>query len=182
MDFIPLLFIHESVVSDLIAGLLGSGIVGGGAVLARRVARGTAQRFAKWLGWRAVASAFFGVPLLLTLIDQRWVQAAIVLGVQLAVTAPIMLLRFGPERVEHALPLRIQPPVRFIRTYSWRILTTVFFLITIALLALNLLRDGDGPPPLSGSSLSSPSTIRSCWSSEISWMSWSRNWAPRFSL
>ena len=131
-----------SVVSDLIAGLAASGIVAGGAVFARRVARGTAQRFANWLGWPAVASAFFGVPLLLTLIDERWVQAAIVLGVQLTVTAPIMLLRFGPEGLHLSLPGVIQPLVRFIRAYPWRTLTTVFLLITIVLLALNLRPDG----------------------------------------
>ena len=133
--------LFPSIVSDLIAGLVGSSIVAGGAVLARRVARGTAQRFANWLGWPAVAAAFFGVPLLLTLIDQRWMQAAIVLAVQLLVAAPIIVLRFGPAHLHLSLPDAFQPAVRFVRAYPWRTLTTVFFLITITLLALNLLPD-----------------------------------------
>ncbi len=141
MDIVP------SVVSDLIAGLAASGIVAGGAVLARKVAWGTARRFAKWLGWPAVASAFFGVPLLLSIIGERWVEAGIVLGVQLAVAAPVMLLRFGPERFEHAAPVPVQPAIRFVRRYPWRTLTTIFFLTTITLLALNLASDGDEAAP-----------------------------------
>ena len=119
----------------------------GGAVFARKVAWGTARRFAKWLGWPAVASAFFGVPLLLTLIDKRWVEAGIVLGVQLAVTAPIMLLRFGPEQLQHAAPKPVQPLVGFVRRYPWRTLTTMFFLTTITLLALNLASASDPGRP-----------------------------------
>lgn len=135
------------VLSDLIAGLAASGIVGGGAVLARRVGWSAARRIAKWLGWPAVAAAFFGVPLVLSIIGERWVEAGIVLGVQLAVTVPILLLRFGPERFEHALPAPVQPAIRFVRRYPWRTLTTLFFLTTITLLALNLASDGDPPPP-----------------------------------
>ena len=140
MDIVP------SVVSDLIAGLAASGIVAGGAVLARKVAWGTARRFAKWLGWPAVASVFFGVPVLLALARGDLVQAGIVLGVQLAVTAPIMLLRFGPERLEHGAPARVQPAIRFVRSYPWRTLTTIFFLTTITLLVLNLANSSQGRP------------------------------------
>lgn len=121
----------------------------GGAVFARKVAWGTARRFAKWLGWPAVAAAFFGVPVLLALIDKRWVEAGIVLGVQLAVTALIMLLRFGPERFEHGVPAPVRPLVRFVRAYPWRTLTSIFFLTTITLLALNLASEGPPPPSTS---------------------------------
>ncbi len=138
MDIIP------SVVSDLIAGLAASGIVGGAAVLARKLGWTTARRFAKWLGWPAVASAFFGISLVSAFLRGDWAERVLVLSAVLALTAFIMLLRFGPERFEHAAPAPIQPLMRFVRRYPWRTLMVIFFLITITLLALNLASDGDG--------------------------------------
>ena len=132
MDLVP------SVVSDIIAGLVATGIVAGGALLARNVSSGTARRFRKWLGWPAVASAFFGVSLLSAFLRGSWLERAIVLILVLALTAFIMLLRFGPERLHLSAPAPVQPLVKFVRIYPWRILMVVFFLITITLLALNL--------------------------------------------
>ncbi len=140
MDLIP------SVVSDLIAGLAATGIVGSAALLARKVAWGAARRFANLLGWPLVASVFFGVSLLSAFLRGTWVERVVVLGILLALTAFVMLLRFGPERLHLSAPATVQPLVRFVRTYPWRILTTIFFLTTITLLALNLQTSSPSPP------------------------------------
>jgi trehalose transport system substrate-binding protein len=132
MDLIP------SVVSDLIAGLAATGIVGSAALLARKVAWGTARRFANLVGWPFIASVFFGVSLLSAFLRGTWVERVVVLGILLALTAFVMLLRFGPERLHLSAPATVQPLTRFVRTYPWRILTTIFFVTTITLLALNL--------------------------------------------
>ena len=141
MDLVP------SVVSDLIAGLAASGIVGGAAVLARKLGWTTARRFGMWLGWPAVAAAFFGISLGSAFLRGDWAERVLVLSAVLALTALMMLLRFGPERFHLAAPEPVQPLIRFLRTYPWRTLMVIFFLITITLLALNLASDGDGPRP-----------------------------------
>jgi trehalose transport system substrate-binding protein len=140
MDLVP------SVISDLIAGLAATGIVASGALVARKVAWGTAQRFANLLGWPLVASVFFGVSLLSAFLRGAWLERLVVLGIVLALTASVMLLRFGPERLHLSAPATVQPLARFVRTYPWRILTTIFFLTTITLLALNLTNSSSSPP------------------------------------
>jgi trehalose transport system substrate-binding protein len=132
MDLIP------SVISDLIAGLAATGIVASGALVARKVAWGAARRFANLLGWPLVASVFFGVSLVSAFLRGAWLERVVVLGILLAVTASVMLLRLGPERLYLSVPATVQPLARFVRTYPWRILIAIFFLTTITLLALNL--------------------------------------------
>jgi len=140
MDIIP------SVLSDLVAGLVASGIVGSAAVLARKLGWGAARRLAKLLGWPSVAAVFFGVSLISAFLGGNWVERAIVLSLILALTASVMLLRFGPERLHLSAPATVQPVVKFVRTYPWRILTSIFFLTTITLLALNLASSSPPPP------------------------------------
>jgi hypothetical protein len=67
-----------SVVSDLIAGLVGSGIVGFAAVVVRRVG-------------------------------------------------------FGTARLHLAAPVPVQPVVRFIQAYPWRILVAIFLVASVVL-------------------------------------------------
>jgi len=91
------------------------------------------------LGWPSVAAVFFGVSLVSAFLRGNWGERVIVLGALLALTASVMLLRFGPV-------LHLPAPLDFVRRYPWRILTSMFFLTTITLLALNLASDGDGRP------------------------------------
>ncbi len=118
-DFIP------SVVSDLIAGLLGSGIVGFAAVVVRKVGWRSARRFAELLGWPLVAAAFFAGALLSAILRGGTVSV-VVLGALLVVAAFVMLLRFGPVRPD----LRV---VRFIQAYPWRIIAAIFFVASVVL-------------------------------------------------
>ena len=140
MDLIP------SVISDLIAGLAATGIVGSAALLARKVAWGTARRFSNLLGWPFIASVFFGVSLLSAFLRGTWVERVVVLGIVLALTAFVMLLRFGPERLHLSAPAAVQPLTRFVRTYPWRILTAIFFLTTVTMLLINLQTSSPSAP------------------------------------
>jgi trehalose transport system substrate-binding protein len=140
MDLIP------SVLSDLIAGLAASGIVASAALVARKLGWATARRLAGRLGWASVAAVFFGVSLLSAFLGGDWLERGIVLSVVLALTASVMVLRFGPERLHVSAPPITQPVVGFVRRYPWRILTVIFLLTTITLLVLNLRDGGDEPP------------------------------------
>lgn len=133
MDLVP------SVISDLIAGLAATGIVASAALVARKVAWGTARRFSNLLGWPFIASVFFSVSLLSAFLRGAWLERVVVLGIVLALTASVMLLRFGPAQ-------RLPAPVEFVRRYPWRTLTTIFFLTTITLLALNLASSPSSAP------------------------------------
>jgi len=126
-----------SIVSDLIAGLVGSGIVGSAALVARKVGFRTARRFAELLGWPSVASVFFGVSLVSAIL-RGGTESVVVLGLLLALTASVMLLRFGPARLHLVAPVPVQPVVRFIQAYPWRILTGFFLLTTVSLLLINI--------------------------------------------
>ena len=121
-----------SVVSDLIAGLVGSGIVGFAAVVARKLGFQTARRFAERLGWPFVAAVFLGVSLISAILRGGG-QSAVVLGALLVVAACIMLLRFGPERLHLHAPAPVQPVVQFIQAYPWRIIAAIFFVASVVL-------------------------------------------------
>jgi trehalose transport system substrate-binding protein len=125
MDLVP------SVISDLVAGLAATGIVASGALAARKVGWRVARLFSNLLGWPFIASVFFSVSLLSAFLRGAWLERVVVLGIVLALTTFVMLLRFGPAQ-------RLPAPVEFVRRYPWRTLTTIFFLTTITLLALNL--------------------------------------------
>jgi trehalose transport system substrate-binding protein len=140
MDLVP------SVVSDLIAGLAATGIVTSAALVARKVAWGTARRFANLLGWPFIASVFFGVSLLSAFLRGAWLERVVVLGIVLALTAFVMLLRFGPERLHLSAPTAVQPLTRFVRTYPWRILTAIFFLTTVTMVLINLQTSSPSAP------------------------------------
>ena len=103
MDLIP------SVISDLIAGLAATGIVASGALLARKVGWRVVRVFSNLLGWPFIASVFFGVSLLSAFLRGAWLERFVVLSILLAVTASVMLLRFGPERIQVSAPATGMP-------------------------------------------------------------------------
>ena len=83
-------------------------------------------------GWPFVASVFLGGAFLSAIVRGGTVSV-VVLGALLVVAALVMLLRFGPERLHLHAPASVQPVVRFIQAYPWRIIAVVFFVASVVL-------------------------------------------------
>ncbi len=142
--------------SDLAAGFAATLLIGSLGLLLRisavlaainqaSHALGGPEQLDRWvvdrvlpLRWPILALVFFGTSLGSAIYRGTTGTAIIAFGVILVVPVLILLLRFGPERLHLSAPTAIQPVVRFVRAYPWRILTGIFFLSSLGLLGLNI--------------------------------------------
>ena len=134
MDLVP------SFVSDLIAGLVGTAIVGASAILTRILGPGAGRRLTarlRQLGWPFAAFVFLAVALTSAVVRGGTVSI-VVLGALLLLSASFTLLRLGPDKLLEFVPAKVRPVAMRLRAYSWRILAGIFFLSSVTLLALNL--------------------------------------------
>jgi len=138
-----------SFLSDLFAGVLATVMFGAWAFLTRLFgpkAGGQIMDRLRRFGWPFVAAVFLGGAFLSAIVRGGTVSV-VVLGALLVMAGFVMLLRFGPERLHLHAPEPVQPVVRFIQTYPWRIIAAVFFVASVVLFFTDV--EGSSSPDLS---------------------------------
>ena len=122
--------------SDLSAGLIGAAILTALALLLRWVGP---ERGRQWVdrlrrfGWPFLTLVFFATALMSAILQPPPRPLAVALGTILVLLlASVILFRFGPPRIRHQ--------VGRVRAYTWPILTGLFFVSTVTLLLMGIVR------------------------------------------
>jgi len=115
--------------SDLIAGLVGAGILAALVFLSRRVGPEQWQQWAgklRRLAWPLLTLVFFATALTSSIVRGDMGSLVLVLGAFLVVAAALVILpRLGPAKIRRLEAI--------LRSYAWPILTGIFFLTTVTL-------------------------------------------------
>jgi len=126
--------------SDLIAGLTGAAILFGLALLYHKIGSERGKTWAnklRRLGWPLLAFVFFVTALMSAILQPPSRSIVVALGTILVlVLASFILLRFGPAKIRRFWAT--------IRAQAWPILTGLFFLSTVTMLLIGIVR----PPPI----------------------------------
>lgn len=119
-----------SFLSDLIAGLIGAGILAGLAILSRKIGSKQMRLWTDRLrrfGWPLLAAVFLATALTSAILrGATGPSAAVIVGLVVLVIAPVLLFRFGSAMIRSRLYR--------MRGHIWQILTGFFFLTTVLLL------------------------------------------------
>lgn len=125
-----------SFLSDLIAGLVGAAILAGLALMFRYVGPERGRRWADRLrrhAWPLLTFVFLATAVMVYILRPPPRPIAVALGTILVlVLASVILFRVGPPR--------IRQQVSRMRAYAWPILTGLFFLSTVVLLVIGIVR------------------------------------------
>lgn len=118
--------------SDLLAGLVGAGILAALAVIFRKIGSKQVRAWADKLrrfGWPLLAAVFLATALTSAILrGVTGPSAAVFGGILVLVVASVLLFRFGPAGLRSRL--------YWMRAHIWPILSVFFFLTTIILLVI----------------------------------------------
>jgi len=129
--------------TEIVGGLVGTAILGGLALLLRKVGPERLQQWAnklRRLAWPFLAFVFLATALMVAILRPPPSPIVVALGTILVlVLASFILLRFGPAKIRRLWAI--------IRAHAWSILTGLFFLSTVALLTIGIIWPPPPPPP-----------------------------------